>query len=76
MGNTRGDATSTTKTIGGFQLINPKKPLSRAEINKRYRLRDPERFKEQNRKAYMRRKARLETIKEIEILNEVLQSTE
>lgn len=55
-------------------MSNIKQPLTRSEINKRYRLRDPQRFKEQNRRAYLKRKARIETMKEIELLNEVLQA--
>ncbi len=55
-------------------VSNIKKPLTRSEINKRYRIRDPQRFREQNRRAYLKRKVRIETMKEIEVLNEALKS--
>jgi hypothetical protein len=55
-------------------MNNIKQPLTRSEINKRYRIRNPDRFKEQNRRAYLKRKARFEAMKEIELLNEVLQA--
>ena len=47
--------------------------LTRAEINRRYRARDPERRKEQDRQYYLRSKARLDKMKEIEELNEALE---
>ena len=47
--------------------------LTRAEINRRYRDRDPERRKEQDRQYYLRRKVRLDKMKEIEELNEALE---
>ena len=57
-------------------MNNVKQPLTRAAINKRYQIRDPQRFKEQNRLAYLKRKVRIETMQEIEVLNEVLQTEE
>jgi hypothetical protein len=47
--------------------------LTRAEINRRYRDRDPGRRKEQDRQYYLRRKVRLDKMKEIEELNEALE---
>jgi len=55
---------------------NARQPLTRSEINKRYRIRDPQRFKEQTRLAYLQRKIRIEKMKEIEALNEILQADE
>ena len=57
-------------------MNNAKRPLTRSEINKRYRIRDPQRFKEQTRLAYLKRKIRIEKMKEIEVLNEILQTDE
>lgn len=57
-------------------MANARQPLTRSEINRRYRIRDPQRFKEQTRRAYLLRKTRLEKIKEIEVLNEILQADE
>ena len=55
-------------------MNNARQPLTRSEINKRYRIRDPQRFKEQARRAYLKRKIRIEKMKEIEVLNEILQA--
>ena len=56
------------------KVSNIKQPLTRSEINKRYRIRNPKRFKEQNRRAYLKRKARFESLKEVELLNAALQT--
>ena len=55
-------------------MNNARQPLTRSEINKRYRIRNPQRFKEQTRLAYLKRKIRIEKMKEIEVLNEILQA--
>jgi hypothetical protein len=57
-------------------VAKTRQPLTRSAINKRYRIRDPQRFKEQTRRAYLKRKIRLEKMKEIEVLNEILQADE
>ena len=57
-------------------MTNAKQPLTRSAINKRYRIRDPQRFKEQTQRAYLKRKILLEKMKEIEVLNEILQTDE
>jgi len=50
--------------------------LTRAEINKRYALRHPERIKEQSKRQMARRKTLIEKSKEIEALNEALEKTD
>ena len=50
--------------------------LTRAEINKRYALRHPERIKEQSKRQMARRKNLIEKSKEIEVLNEALERTD
>ena len=50
--------------------------LTRAEINKRYALRHPERIKEQSKRQMARRKALIEKSKEIEVLNEAMERTD
>jgi hypothetical protein len=50
--------------------------LTRAEINKRYALRHPERIKEQAKRQMARRKTVIEKSKEIEVLNEALEKTD
>ena len=50
--------------------------LTRAEINKRYALRHPERIKEQSKRQMARRKTLIEKSKEIEVLNEALEKTD
>ena len=57
-------------------MTKARQPLTRSAINKRYRIRDPKRFKEQTRRAYLQRKVRIEKMKEIEVLNEILQTDE
>ena len=47
--------------------------MTRAEINRRYRERDPGRRKEQDQQYYLHRKLRLDMLKEIEELNETLE---
>ena len=50
--------------------------LTRAEINKRYALRHPERIKEQSKRQMARRKTLIEKSKEIEVLNEAMERTD
>ena len=47
-------------------------PLSRSQISKRFRDRQPARAKDQNERAYLKRKVKIDRINEIEALNEAL----
>ena len=55
-------------TIKGPQRV----PLSRSEISKRFRARHPARAKDQNMRAYLKRKGKIDRTNEIESLNEIL----
>ena len=76
MGITRCNTPGTEKELREVDVTNARQRLTRSEINKRYRIRDPQRFKEQTRRAYLKRKVRIEKMKQIEVLNEILQTDE